>query len=37
VLEAKVASVQGEEAIAEDRRRQYGITVTVAYAAAVSA
>lgn len=37
VLEAKVASVQGEEAIAEDRRRQYGITVTVAYAAAVGA
>jgi hypothetical protein len=37
MLEAKVASVQGEEAIAEDRRRQYGITVTVAYAAAVAA
>ena len=37
MFEAKVVGVQGEEAIAEDRRRQYGITVTVAYAAAVTA
>lgn len=37
VMEARVTGVSGEEAIPEERKRQYGLTVAVAYSATVQA
>lgn len=37
VMEARVSGVSGEEAIPEERKRQYGLTVAVAYSATVQA